>query len=220
MELLKKEKLYLDPQTISYEDAINKASSCYNETKYKYSEYVKIIDKLLEVLGESHIKYIPSAEQLRVLLSQSQNLIIEAGPGTGKTTTMTAKLYFDMALFKYISDDVKVLTYTNASAQDLMDKFKNFSSAINIYELPSISTIHGFANKFLLKKYNQLSVITEDKGITISVDYDEDDEDDDYGDSEQVIKPDDLINNILNRPEFEKTKWDFLFQMKKKYMLI
>ena len=100
----------------------------------------------------------PSKEQSDVISSINQNLIVSAGAGSGKTATLSEKVY------RLVKDGNKinrflVLTFTNAAANEMKnrirDKLSNDPGTLNqslLVDNAHIETFDSFA-LYLVKKY-------------------------------------------------------------------
>ena len=79
--------------------------------------------------------------QKRAITTPQQNIIVIAGPGTGKTTILTERIKF-LTRYKGISpNDILALTYTRKAKNNMHGKL----SRQNIH--PEIHTFHSYAEK-------------------------------------------------------------------------
>lgn len=93
-------------------------------------------------------------EQSTVVDSTAQNILVVAGPGSGKTATTVARI---VRLLKSGIDPRKIvaLTFTNAAARELESRldaqFREISMehATEFWTLGYVGTLHGFALKML-----------------------------------------------------------------------
>ena len=88
------------------------------------------------------------------------NLLVEAGPGSGKTTVIVERIK------KLIAEGVKpetflVITFTRKAAQNLQNKLKEFIPKDDIAKM-QISTIHSFCLEYLKTKNQVLNLIDDD----------------------------------------------------------
>lgn len=72
-----------------------------------------------------------------------------AGPGTGKTRSLTRHILFLIMEQNIDPSKITVLTFTRAAAAELRERIKN--KLVEGSSLPVISTLHSFALKTLLK---------------------------------------------------------------------
>jgi ATP-dependent helicase/nuclease subunit A len=86
-----------------------------------------------------------------------KNLLVSAGAGSGKTTTMISRIKRLIEEGKASAHNILVLTYTNASAADMRHKLykslyeakktKKVTDALLDLGIADISTIHAFSAK-------------------------------------------------------------------------
>src|SRR5690554_2191213 len=79
-----------------------------------------------------------------------------AGPGTGKTLTMTRRVVCLIQEEKKRPDEILILTFTRAAVQELRQRI---SSAIGEKNVPRISTLHSFALRQLLRNVRILDTV-------------------------------------------------------------
>ena len=106
-------------------------------------------------------------EQQDVLKRDSQNLLVNAGAGSGKTTVLTKRVIHLLKDKNYSLDEMIVLTFTDLAAKQMKDKIikalKNETNPKLKEELThideaNIMTFDAFCHK-LLEKYNMYSTI-------------------------------------------------------------
>lgn len=91
-----------------------------------------------------------SDEQLAVIF-EDNNMDVVAGPGTGKTTVLTARIKVILDRLKDSDQGICVLTHTNVA----VDEIKNSLKKLGVSEIKSphfIGTIQDFFNTFFAKK--------------------------------------------------------------------
>ena len=107
------------------------------------------------------IEYTP--KQKEVLEDKSNNLLVSASAGSGKTATIIQKIFNLIAEDKIDISEMLVITFTEAASLEmkirLKDKLfsgcesdKTLSEQIEKLPTSDISTIHGFCSK-MLRKY-------------------------------------------------------------------
>src|SRR5690625_4034870 len=109
-------------------------------------EWYKKVEEF--VLGEFRFN-----EEQKKFIYYFNSSIIEAGPGSGKTTALAAKVAL---LLKKIEEEgslvgVCVITHTNAAVDEILKVLKK----LGYKDIPHphfIGTIHSFFNKYLLPK--------------------------------------------------------------------
>lgn len=75
--------------------------------------------------------------------------MVLAGPGTGKTRTLTYRLAHLMAEGIARSDQILAVTFTNKAAEEMRSRAAQFSGEFQAFSPPRISTFHGFCYRFL-----------------------------------------------------------------------
>ena len=86
-----------------------------------------------------------NSEQKKVVFDYPNGVIINASPGTGKTTTLIARALHKMeSLPRY--QKIALITYTNAGTDEIVDRIGNQRDSF-------IGTIHSFCLEFILRPY-------------------------------------------------------------------
>jgi len=102
-------------------------------------------------------------EQLKSVKHKSGPLLIVAGPGTGKTLTLTHRIAYIITERNVSTDNILAVTFTNKAAREMMDRLLLLMDKTK--KLPEVTTFHSFCFK-ILKNLNN------DKNYTIIDDYD------------------------------------------------
>lgn len=113
------------------------------------------------------IKYTPQQE--KVLTDKSENLLVSASAGSGKTATIIQKIYNLIAEENVDLQEMLVITFTESASLEMKMRLKDklFKSgdankfiSEQIEKLPTsdISTIHGFCSKMLRKYFFKLDL--------------------------------------------------------------
>ncbi len=92
-------------------------------------------------------------EQKRAVESPAKRIIIQAGPGTGKTRTLTAKIAYLVSVKKVDPGSILALTFTNKAARQLEQRVEKYVKQKDSCVLAA--TFHAFCLK-LLKKHTGL----------------------------------------------------------------
>jgi superfamily I DNA/RNA helicase len=85
-------------------------------------------------------------DQLRAATAPSGPAMIVAGPGTGKTKTLVARLVYLLHQQKRAPSSMGALTFTNKAAREMKVRLEH---ALPDQPLPLITTFHGFAHTIL-----------------------------------------------------------------------
>ena len=89
----------------------------------------------------------PSQE--KAVRHQGGPLIVLAGPGTGKTRTLTYRVAHLIASGIARSDQILAVTFTNKAAEEMRSRIDQLGQGIDQFSSPWISTFHGFCFRFL-----------------------------------------------------------------------
>ena len=108
------------------------------------------------------------SEQKKAAAHSGQNAQLLAGPGTGKTLTLTRHICFLINSKGIAPKTVLALTFTRAAARELHQRV---ASELGEQSSPSVSTLHSFALKQLLK--NSSSILALPQPLRIADDWEE-----------------------------------------------
>lgn len=89
-------------------------------------------------------------DQQRAVESEARGIIIQAGPGTGKTRTLTARIAFLVSVRAIDPGAILALTFTNKAAKELEKRIQSHLPGAGTTVLAA--TFHGFCLK-LLREY-------------------------------------------------------------------
>lgn len=116
------------------------------ETKHSMNNNVTI----------SRINTKLSEEQRKAVFSESRNLLVTAGPGSGKTVVIVNRIIYLINELKINPKNIIVITFTRAAAINM----KNRYIAINGKErVPFFGTFHGLFYKILKNYYGEINII-------------------------------------------------------------
>ncbi len=76
-------------------------------------------------------------------------MIVLAGPGTGKTRTLTLRIAHLIESGITRPDQILAITFTNKAAEEMRSRIEQLCRSIESASLPWISTFHGFCFRFL-----------------------------------------------------------------------
>lgn len=101
--------------------------------------------------NESKTPVVPTKEQQEAATSKAKVSLVVAGPGTGKTTTLTLRLRYLLDL-GVKPDEILVLTFSNRTARDLVGRLAELVTE-NAHEI-WVGTFHAFGLEFLRKHHD------------------------------------------------------------------
>lgn len=144
------------------EEALNSINSKFIENKLiQYKDY---FDNLFIEVGEN-IKL--DEEQRRIILRDDDYCLINAGAGSGKSTTMAAKVKYLVDKLNIKPEEIIMLTFTKKSSEDLDEKV-NTALELGI----PVSTFHSLGMKFIRKIYPYpVQIVGEDEQKNIICNY-------------------------------------------------
>ena len=125
------------------EEILNETNRKFIEAKLK--EYREYFDQLFTNSGE---RINLDEEQRRIILRDDDYCLINAGAGSGKSTTMAAKVKYLVDKLHIKPEEIIMLSFTKKSSEDLDEKVND------ILDLGiSVSTFHSLGMKFIRKFY-------------------------------------------------------------------
>jgi superfamily I DNA/RNA helicase len=89
----------------------------------------------------------PSQEQ--AVKHRGSPLMVLAGPGTGKSRTLTFRIAHLIESGIAGPDQILAITFTNKAAEEMRSRIEQLCRSIESSSLPWISTFHGFCFRFL-----------------------------------------------------------------------
>lgn len=93
-----------------------------------------------------------NTEQRRAVEADGGPLCIIAGPGTGKTKTLTARIAYLLTHKNSKPQEILALTFTNKAAREMHHRLKSLKLTT---DLPEILTFHALCYKLLLAHHNK-----------------------------------------------------------------
>ncbi len=112
---------------------------------------------------DTFLKTHLNKEQKKAVLHKKGPLMIIAGPGTGKTRTLTHRIAYLVKEKKVSPENILAVTFTNKAAQEMRERLEVLIR--DVKELPLITTFHSLCFKILQEQENipRLSVIDDDE---------------------------------------------------------
>ena len=157
----------------------------------------------------------------------NSHLLIIAGPGTGKTHTLTQKIIYAIKKRKISPKDILALTFTNKAREELNSRLKDHnlnnlahtfhSFSLKILNLPEINIINSddrseFINKLAkeskLKARDLEHIISTNKIKNIPDLFTQ--KYNDYLKSNNLLDYDDLLLNTFNLPQIPQYQYLFI----------
>ena len=106
------------------------------------------------------IQYQIDPLQIKAFQSKSKKLVIEAGPGSGKTFVIIKRIQY--LIEKYDPDSFLVITFTEKAANELKNRLKD-DLPPEIVDKIHVSTIHSFCRTFLRDNSSlEINILDED----------------------------------------------------------
>ena len=128
----------------------------------KYKDYFKNMFKDIDD------NIVLDDEQIRAILSDEDSALIIAGAGTGKTTTMTAKVKYLVDIKKVDPSKILVMSYTKKATQELEKRI------LGDFNIPAhITTFHSLGYEYIrnIFKNRKCSVVDFNDREAIFFDY-------------------------------------------------
>ena len=115
----------------------------YND-KILEVEYSKLKDYFDHLLDDIDPKIKLDKEQAKAILADEDRELIIAGAGTGKTTTMTAKVKYLVEKKKVVPEDILVMSYTKRDVEDLRESIND------ALKIPAdVTTFHSLGYRYI-----------------------------------------------------------------------
>ncbi len=109
--------------------------------------------------------FIPTNEQTRIIDHPLSPLRVEAGAGTGKTTTVAHRIATLIGAHGIEPERVLGITFTNKAAEELADRVRSvLGPAIEPARQVEVHTYHGFASQ-VLREFGALVGVERDVGV-------------------------------------------------------
>ncbi|MDY0360288.1 MAG: UvrD-helicase domain-containing protein [Desulforegulaceae bacterium] len=148
---------YLSKGQVSFFKNIDKDTNIfeYKKNDDQFSQAKKLFnDKNNENIKKIEEKEL-NIEQLKAVSSKSKNIIVTAGPGTGKTTCLTNRFFHLCDKEKINPENIAAITFTIKAANEMKERIENKK----YNKKPFTGTFHSFALSF--EKDNNFNIIDE-----------------------------------------------------------
>jgi len=103
-------------------------------------------------------------EQINAVIDESQNALILAGAGAGKTTTIAAKVKYLIEKKGIESSQILMISFTNKAVSELKSRI-NIDFGLNV----KIQTFHSLAYDIIKMIDKDLKIITDNENILLSI---------------------------------------------------
>ena len=101
--------------------------------------------------------YVLDKQQQDIVLDNSQNLLVVAGAGSGKTLTILGKIYYLLKYKKILPEEILCISFTRASSSSLEQKIsKDLSLSVSVY------TFHKLALEILKQSSKEYKITSTD----------------------------------------------------------
>ena len=97
-----------------------------------------------------------SNEQVNAIRCDKENILVSAGPGSGKTTLIINKIDYLIREKKVNPKNIIVITFTKAASNNMRNRYKKLS---NSSITPFFGTFHGLFYKILTNYYGEIKII-------------------------------------------------------------
>ncbi|MFM5882743.1 UvrD-helicase domain-containing protein [Methanobrevibacter gottschalkii] len=99
--------------------------------------------------------------QKRVIAHEKGPLLVEAGPGSGKTTVIVERIKYLLNNLNIAPESILVITFTRKAAENLRNRLNDYISKDDLSKM-HISTIHSFCLEYLKSKEGFLKLLDDD----------------------------------------------------------
>lgn len=94
-------------------------------------------------------QYPLSQEQMQAVISEEDNNLIIAGAGTGKTTTISAKIAYLLRKQMAAPEDLLVISFTNAAVEEMFERTLKFCGKDAGIDRITFKTFNSFGNQVI-----------------------------------------------------------------------
>ena len=117
----------------------------------------------------------PTKSQKRAIDLEGMNIIVSAGAGSGKTAVLKERVKRKVSSKKIHVNNLLVLTFTNAAAQEMKDRIRKviketegLEEELNNIDCAYISTFDAFSLA-LVKKYHTKLNVSNNIKVSLSI---------------------------------------------------
>jgi superfamily I DNA/RNA helicase len=98
-------------------------------------------------------------EQKKAVESTNNTILINAGPGTGKTKTLIGRINYLTTEKQVNPQNILAITFTKKAASEIKERL----TSLGLNKVPYITTFHGFGYDILKKHNDELTLIEEEE---------------------------------------------------------
>ncbi len=140
---LKKASNYL--KLIAAKDSLLLSANTLSDKIHSHNEKVAELktNYVYSLIGDVEGRRL-DRQQMTCIAKEAHNHLVIAGAGTGKTTTVVGRIKFLLKSYKFLPEDILVLSFTNASASEMSERIKK-ETGYNI----AASTFHKLGLEIL-----------------------------------------------------------------------
>ncbi len=120
-----------------------------SEILQKKNKQEKQIDQLTENIYDEL-----NEEQKQVVQYAGSPMIVIAGPGTGKTRTLVARIAYQIAQKNVVGEHILAVTFTNRAALEMQERLSKVDGGSNVF----IGTFHGFCMEILREFHEKVGL--------------------------------------------------------------
>jgi DNA helicase-4 len=159
----------------------------YHENKEYFDNMFKGIDDNIQL----------DEEQCKAILADEKYSLIIAGAGTGKTTTMTAKVKYLVDKKNADPERILVMSYTRKATKEIADRIID-EFDINVH----VTTFHSLGYEYIREIFNNRKCVIIDRNLLneFFLDY-----------FKELYKDKNKITEIVNNFEIVKERSNFIF---------
>jgi DNA helicase-2/ATP-dependent DNA helicase PcrA len=109
-------------------------------------------------------------DQQQAALCLKGPLLVVAGPGTGKTRTLVARIAHQIKTGSVAPKNILAISFTNQAALELSKRIKQIIPPYS--SMPEVTTFHGFGFKLLREfgSFSNINIIDEEARVDIALD--------------------------------------------------
>lgn len=119
-------------------DKIASIRKLYND------EFVKKESEAYQYLFSSLEEYLLSADQIEAIIRDEDNNLVIAGAGTGKTTTISAKVAYILEKKLATPDELLIISFTNNAVDEMRERCLRFCKNLPDSDKLEIRTFNSF----------------------------------------------------------------------------